>query len=178
MGRKKITSALLISVGLHVLVLFFFWYDFNLSSVERAAGKSGSIEWITVSLVPATRSTTVPLPTVSITPAGNSDQTSGDSQGEGGEGGENGTSEILRQIRLKIERAKYYPLTAKRKGIAGNPVVQFKILGNGSLEYVRLVQTSGNAQLDEAAVRTIQLAMPLPFHPEPVKIGIEYSLSE
>lgn len=175
MARKKIFTALLISFGLHAAVLFFFGYDFNFFSVERAAGIPGSsreiaageVEWITVSLIPTPRSTST----------GNSAPATGEGgQGEGGEGGEAGDSEILQAIRRKIARAKFYPLALKRKGIQGDPVVEFKIRESGSLEYIRLKKTSGSEELDAAALRTIQLAAPLPFHPEPVETTLRYSL--
>ncbi|OGQ04290.1 MAG: hypothetical protein A2W61_02880 [Deltaproteobacteria bacterium RIFCSPLOWO2_01_44_7] len=94
-----------------------------------------------------------------------------------GEAGEGGTSEILRQIRNKIERAKFYPLIAKRQNIEGAPVVEFKIQNDGSIEYVRLQQTSGSELLDEAAIQTVKQAGSLPFYPDPIALSIRYALS-
>lgn len=176
MGQQKIFTAFLISLGLHAAVLFFFGYDFDFSSVERAAGTPGEVEWITVSLIPTINPTAVPQTTAApqaTASAGNSGPAGGGAQGEGGERGD---SEILQAIRRKIARAKFYPLALKRKGIQGNPVVEFKIRESGSLEYVRLLKSSGSEELDAAALSTIRLAAPLPFHPDPVETTLHYSL--
>ena len=92
------------------------------------------------------------------------------------EGGENGTSEILREIRGKIERAKFYPLAAKRQKMEGSPVVEFQINKDGSVQNVELKQTSGSPLLDDAARQTIKQAQPFPFYPEPVALSIHYAL--
>lgn len=93
-----------------------------------------------------------------------------------GTGGEEGASETLRKIRIKIERAKYYPLLAKRSKMEGSPLVEFKIKNDGSVEYVNLKKSSGSQILDDAATATVQKAAPFPFYPDPIALNISYNL--
>ncbi|MDO8493798.1 MAG: energy transducer TonB [Deltaproteobacteria bacterium] len=92
--------------------------------------------------------------------------------------GEGGTSEILQKIRNKIERQKFYPLLAKRSKIEGAPMIELKIKPDGSLEYVALKKSSGSSLLDEAAIKTVSLAAPYPYYPDPITLDIHYRLGE
>lgn len=96
--------------------------------------------------------------------------------GAEGDGGESGSSDLLRQIKIKIERAKFYPLIAKRTHLEGAPEVELKIKQNGSLEYVALKKSCGSKILDDAALSTVKLAAPFPFYPEPIALNIQYNL--
>lgn len=106
-----------------------------------------------------------------------STDTSSPSTGESRNGGEGGTSQILRQIRNKIERNKFYPLLAKRSRVEGSPRVEFKIKNDGTLEYVVLKKSSGSKILDNAATQTVNQAAPYPFYPEPISLNIHYGLT-
>lgn len=140
---------------------------------ERAAGSEGAVY---VSILPSLNGrgsegrvpAPAPTPTLTIPHEGG---------GKSGEGGEEGTSEILRQIRVKIERVKFYPFLAKRRGLEGTPKVEFQTEQDGSLKFVSLKETSGHEELDEAALKTIRQATPLPFYPEPISLAISYGLS-
>jgi TonB family protein len=87
-----------------------------------------------------------------------------------------GRSEVLAQIRSRIERAKRYPLMARRRGLEGTADVTFRIQQDGSVGGLKLAQASGASSLDEAALSTIRRAAPFPYYPEPIRIGIRFAL--
>jgi len=81
-----------------------------------------------------------------------------------GDGGDADTTTLsyLDALRLRIDRAKRYPLSARRAGIEGVAQVRFTISPKGRLSGVRLVKTSGSAVLDNEAVQTVYRAAPYP----------------
>ena len=69
----------------------------------------------------------------------------------------------------KVERIGNinYPQAAKRRGLYGNLILSVSVRADGSVEQVRLVRSSGQALLDEAAIRIVELAAPYsPFPPD------------
>ncbi|MDP2600791.1 MAG: energy transducer TonB [Deltaproteobacteria bacterium] len=175
--KKSLFLSLLIHTALVSLLVWGFW-----DIIERPTGSGES--FIAVSLVGSDQPV---IASPSLSRAKQSPVLDGEiassPQEEGllamtsTEGGEIGCSLTLQQIRSKIERAKYYPLIARRQNIEGAPVVEFKIANNGGIEYVRLAQTSGSALLDEAAQETVKKAGPLPFYPKPISLSLDYALS-
>jgi TonB family protein len=83
----------------------------------------------------------------------------------------------LSRIWLKINRSKYYPRMARKKGLEGSPRVRFAIDSNGQIDSVQLVKSCGIPELDEAAIETIRRSSPLPSYPKPITLAIRYSLS-
>ena len=62
---------------------------------------------------------------------------------------------------------KRYPKRAKRMGKQGTVKVSFIILRNGSIQNIRLVNSSGNSTLDSAALRAVKsISGKLPFPKE------------
>jgi len=73
----------------------------------------------------------------------------------------------LYKLKGKIESAWSYPLGALRLRQTGDLYIRFVILEDGMLGEVRLLRTSGNHMLDEAALQAIRDAapfLPLPIH--------------
>lgn len=83
---------------------------------------------------------------------------------------------VLASIRKKIMRQQFYPREAREKKLSGAVRVGFKILNDGQLEYVKIIQSSGKPVLDKAALTTINKATPLPFYPEDIALSLEYLL--
>jgi protein TonB len=104
----------------------------------------------------------------------------------GGEGGSlpgipAGTSlkegdSVLSQIIRRIEEAKRYPRTARRMGIEGTTVVRFKLKPGGQVETVEVVESSGSDILDEASLKTVRDAAPLPYKDGWLKVGIVFKI--
>lgn len=70
--------------------------------------------------------------------------------------------------RREVERVGQlnYPAEARAKGLAGTLRLRVIIAADGTLQDVQLLQTSGHAVLDAAAVRIVRLAAPYaPFSP-------------
>ncbi len=64
-----------------------------------------------------------------------------------------------------IERNKYYPLRARRRGMQGKALVAFTVKQNGEIKNISLSRSSQRPLLDQAAVQTIKRmgkAPPLP----------------
>jgi periplasmic protein TonB len=78
--------------------------------------------------------------------------------------------------RRKVERIGNlnYPEEARRKGLYGNLILHVSVRADGSLEGVRVVRSSGQDVLDQAAVRIVELAAP--FAPFPPDIAAETDL--
>ncbi len=88
-------------------------------------------------------------------------------------------SSILRLV----ERHKYYPLHARRKGLEGTSRVAFTIHRNGVIAGVSLTGSSGERLLDQAAIQTIKQIGKAPPFPKDIQrnqwrfaIPIAYSL--
>jgi len=75
------------------------------------------------------------------------------------------------KLKSRIEQAWQYPVSAMRLGMTGDLYIQFVIQEDGSLKEVRLLRTSGNPILDEAALQAIKDAAP--FLPLPKQWKVE-----
>lgn len=97
--------------------------------------------------------------------------------GTGERSGGSGTAwfQLLRQ---RIERAKRYPAQARRWGMEGTAEVQFRIAGDGGVQGVTIVKSSGSAILDRASVETIKRAAPFPVISGAIRIPISYRLRD
>jgi len=190
-GLKK---AVLLSLLAHGLLVAILWFGLP-QTIEKPSGVGdfGTIDVHLVTNASNARPGLVaehprePIPEAVLTAKGLKTKTAESRQETQGSlaqttgsknqvGGEGGTSKTLQQIRNKIERAKFYPLIAKRSRVEGSPLVEFKIKKDGSVDYVFLKESSGSKVLDEAATKTVQQAGPYPFYPEPIVLNIHYAL--
>jgi len=96
--------------------------------------------------------------------------------GRGGGGGRGGDWRGL--LLQKIESAKRYPARARRLGIEGIAEVQFRIAGDGTVEGVTVVKSSGFPVLDQASVETIKRAAPFPPIRGTIRVPISYRLRD
>lgn len=85
------------------------------------------------------------------------------------------------KIKQSIESQWEYPELALRYGLQGKLSLEFTINGNGQLEQLRLIRTSGSQLLDEEAIRAIKAAAPFPPippwikpHPLSISASMEY----
>lgn len=76
---------------------------------------------------------------------------------------------FMAMVRKKIEAAKFYPRSAKRRGYEGTVTVKFKILPDGavtSLEFVKSEQPGTFDILNRAARQAVQKAAPFTRRPK------------
>jgi protein TonB len=73
----------------------------------------------------------------------------------------------------KVERIGNlnYPQAAKEQRLHGNLILNVAVRKDGSVESIRVVRSSGEPQLDEAAIKIVELAAP--FSPFPADIAAE-----
>ena len=74
------------------------------------------------------------------------------------------------QVRTKIAQTKYYPRSARRRGLEGEPVVDFTLGNAGNLLQVSINNPSPHKLLDEAALDAVKSATPYPPIPELLKM--------
>jgi len=65
-------------------------------------------------------------------------------------------------VRNHLERFKYYPASAKRRGIVGEVAVAFKLDAGGRAGMLKILSASGYRILDDAALETVHRAEPFP----------------
>lgn len=69
-------------------------------------------------------------------------------------------------VRNRIAKSKYYPRLALRRGLEGQPIVHFTITRRGTIEDLRVAQSSGSGLLDQAALDSVQKGAPFPVIPD------------
>lgn len=69
------------------------------------------------------------------------------------------------RLAAHLQRFKQYPNEARAAGIRGTAMAIFTVHRGGSVSGVRIVRSSGNASLDNAALSAIRNAQPLPAIP-------------
>ena len=83
------------------------------------------------------------------------------------EGRERAITDQYRQIiSARIKQHEEYPQVAKRRHWEGTTVVQLQFTPEGKVADISVVEKSGHDILDEAAVKMIRNAAPLPIPPE------------
>ncbi len=79
-------------------------------------------------------------------------------------------------IESALERSKTYPRMARERGIQGVVHVRFKLRPSGDVETVEIVRSSGYDILDDASVRTVYRAAPMPYVNGWVEVPMAYVL--
>lgn len=91
-------------------------------------------------------------------------------------GGGIGGQSLIHQIRAAIERAKIYPVLARKRKQEGTVVTGFSINSNGLPENIRIIKSSGINILDSAARDTIIRAAPFPIVKGSIEVPITFIL--
>jgi len=68
----------------------------------------------------------------------------------------------LQRVRRHLEHFKYYPASARRRGIEGQVEVAFDLDARGMASRLQLLSRSGYRILDRAALETVRRASPFP----------------
>lgn len=69
----------------------------------------------------------------------------------------------LTRFRQRVQESLVYPLAARRQGAQGTVELDVWIEATGRVRDVRVVRSSTNPLLDEAALETIRRLGPVPF---------------
>jgi periplasmic protein TonB len=72
------------------------------------------------------------------------------------------SSRNLDLVRRHLERFKFYPESARRRGIGGAVDVGFRLTEGGHVTQLRIAASSGYALLDETAEAIVTRAVPFP----------------
>jgi TonB family protein len=65
-------------------------------------------------------------------------------------------SRFLQDVRIRLDRAKQYPWTARLRGQEGTVRIQFRIAPSGEVKNVHLMESSGAKILDDEAIATLE----------------------
>ncbi|MCF7820920.1 MAG: energy transducer TonB [Mariprofundaceae bacterium] len=65
-------------------------------------------------------------------------------------------------VRSHLESFKFYPASARRRGIEGHVDVAFVLTQNGAADQISVLHGSGYSMLDRAAIQTVSRAQPFP----------------
>lgn len=101
-------------------------------------------------------------------------KSSGHDKGLTGGGGTVSTNDM---IRAAIEKAKIYPLLARKRKLEGTVTTEFMINSKGYPEKVIIVKSSGHEILDFAVLDIIKKAAPFPKVEGHILIPITFSLA-
>lgn len=85
---------------------------------------------------------------------------------------------ITEIIGSAIERAKTYPLIARKRGIEGTVYVSFLISSNGKPREIEILKSSGFRILDRATVKVVEKAGPYPHIENRIEVPVAYKLRD
>jgi len=77
-------------------------------------------------------------------------------------------------IRKHLEAFKYYPASARRRGIEGRVEVGFTLTQDGAANQVSVLHGSGYAVLDHAALETVYRAQPFPVEDGKYRFSLRF----
>ena len=97
---------------------------------------------------------------------------------ESGSAGDGLPSDIIAVIERAIERAKTYPLIARKRGIEGTVHVRFLINPRGEPQEIEILKSSGHGILDAATVKVVRKAAPYPRVDRRVEVPVAYRLKD
>lgn len=97
--------------------------------------------------------------------------TSGDSQGNGGL-----SDGVFELIRNSIEKAKTYPVLARKMGLDGTVYIGFRISPQGEPQDIRIIKSSGVRILDAATMDIVKRAAPFPRVDASIEVPVVFKL--
>lgn len=74
----------------------------------------------------------------------------------------------LQQLQKRIAQQRYYPRRSRARGEQGRVLVRFVLVRDGSVKGLEVIDSSGIARLDQAAIKTVRRAAP--FAPLPAAL--------
>lgn len=89
-------------------------------------------------------------------------------------------SAVAAGFRERVEAAKWYPYTARRRGLEGMVLVKVTLSADGTLSAVTIIRSSGHSILDESALGLIRNISPFRHNTGreiSIELPIEYRLA-
>jgi TonB family protein len=87
-------------------------------------------------------------------------------------------NDFYRAIRTLLEKARSYPLLARKRGLEGTVFVSFVIGSRGLPQDVKIMKSSGHQILDEEVKKMLKKASPFPGIKGEIVIPITFKLTE
>ncbi len=76
------------------------------------------------------------------------------------------TSDVMLDVRRKIEKHLHYPTSTQRKGLRGKVELKLTLNAEGGLENLQVAQSSGSDELDALAILAVHQAVPFEMIPQ------------
>ena len=89
--------------------------------------------------------------------------------------------QLLAALNHELARHFHYPLQAVRRGWQGTVQLGFVVDEKGGIEYIQILQSSGHALLDRAAIQALSKVGNLAIHPRQARslqLPVDYRLIE
>lgn len=96
------------------------------------------------------------------------------SSGEGLDATGNSTASLQARIRKKIMQSRLLPQNDEGEILSGKVTLKFLITPDGRVENLHIIKSSQNSFIDQAALKSIKRAEPLPYLKNPIAIEIDY----
>lgn len=86
-------------------------------------------------------------------------------------------TETIEIIRNYIEKAKTYPLLARKRGIEGTVFISFRISSQGEPQDLKILKGSGSRILDTATLDIVKKAAPFPYVESTIEVPVVFRLN-
>lgn len=84
---------------------------------------------------------------------------------------------IIEIIRNSIEKAKIYPILARKRGIEGTVYISFRVNSEGKPNDIKILNSSGSHILDNATLDIVKKAAPFPHIDSFVEVPVVFRLN-
>ena len=84
---------------------------------------------------------------------------------------------IIEIIRDSIEKAKIYPILARKRGIEGTVYISFRVNSEGKPNDIKILNSSGSHILDNATLDIVKKAAPFPHIDSSVEVPVVFRLN-
>ena len=84
---------------------------------------------------------------------------------------------IIEIIRNSIEKAKIYPMLARKRGIEGIVYISFRVNSEGKPNDIKILNSSGSHILDNATLDIVKKAAPFPHIDSSVEVPVAFRLN-
>ncbi|WP_421780300.1 TonB family protein [Kiloniella litopenaei] len=82
--------------------------------------------------------------------------------------GQKATGDYWKAVQIRLARNKRYPRKAKRRQMQGVTFIELTLLASGKVESYQVLESSGFALLDQAAIKMIEKSAPFPKFPSSI----------